>query len=97
MCTGYQLSNAETRLLLERGACAGECDPTAAGDIGTRAELRLSLTERSQLSPEAAAHVAALEARLTRLEEQTGAGGAAELVGGTAKCLRASKALCSWC
>ena len=81
MCTGYQLSNAEMRLLLERGAGAGACDSTSAYDAGVEGEPRLSAGERSGLSPAAAAHVAALEARLRRLEAQCGAGGAAEQVG----------------
>ena len=80
MCTGYQLSNAEMRLLLERGAGGGARDSTAAYDAGPEAEPQLSASERSRLSPAAAAHVVALEARLRRLEAQCGAAGAAELV-----------------
>jgi len=81
MCTGYQLSNAEMRLLLERGAGAGACDSTTAyNDAGVEPEPQLSACERSGLSPAAAAHVAALETRLRRLEAQCGAGGAAEQV-----------------
>ncbi len=82
MCTGYQLSNAEMRLLLERGAGAGACDSTTAYDACVKFEPRLSAFERSGLSPAAVAHVAALEARLRRLEAQCRAGGAAEQVSG---------------
>ena len=79
MCTGYQLANAEMRLLLERNASAAGCDPAAECQCD---EPRLSHTERSRLSPAAAAHIAALETRLRRLEEQCG-GGRAEQVSKT--------------
>ena len=66
ICTGYQLANAEVRLLLERGASAiGSASAAAERD-----EQRLSPTERSRLSPAAAAHIAGLEARLQRLEQR---------------------------
>ena len=73
MSTGYQLANAEMRLLLERGASAVDCSPATDSRCDGP---RLSSSERSRLSPTAAAHIAALEARLVRLEERCGGGGA---------------------
>ena len=70
MCTGYQLFNAEMRLLLERGALAASADVETTADCQRDEPCVLSPTEQSRLSRAAAAHVAALEARLKRLEEQ---------------------------
>ena len=81
----WQVTLQTERTTLARLAKASMC----TGYQLSNAELRLSPTERSRLSPAAAEHVAALEDRLRRLE-QCAAGGAAELVSGAATCLRAS-------